>query len=90
VRSEVDEDGDLVLDAGDAAETVLVVCYQVAYGESLDWAVGYRDVERASCQVAPCGTGARWFHPSRIGAPSPAATALAPGDLARDWPGWGG
>jgi len=60
VRSEVDKDGDLVLDADDATQTVLVVCDQIPRSESLsfDRAVYHGDVEWASWQVAPCGPGA--------------------------------
>ena len=60
MRSEVDKDGGLVLDADDVTQAVLIMCHQVSRGESLDWAVddGDGDVEGASRQRAPSGPGA--------------------------------
>jgi hypothetical protein len=66
VRSEVDGDGGLLLDADDSTETVFVVCHQIAHGESLDGALDYGGVEGTSWQVAPCRPGARWLHYSTV------------------------
>ena len=52
VRSEVDKDNGLVLDANDATEAVLVVCHQVGHGESLDRVLDDGDVEGTSWQLA--------------------------------------
>jgi hypothetical protein len=59
--TEVDEYGDLVLDADDDAETVLVVVHPVVHGEPLDRRGSGRRLERTGGQVSP-GRGAGWLH----------------------------
>src|SRR4051812_39655606 len=52
-RAEVDEHGDLVLDADHDAESVLVVVHSVVNGESFDRRRRGRRLERTGGQVSP-------------------------------------
>lgn len=74
--TEIDEHGNLVLDANDPAEAVLVMRHLVLHREGLNGADDNRDVEGASWQVAP-GSGAGCLHQLLLCALLPPAASFS-------------
>src|ERR1022692_405709 len=72
LRAEVDEHSDVLLDADDHSEAVLVVRHLIVHRVLLKRRRGGRRVERAAGKVAP-GSGAGWFHSLQYAPSRPAA-----------------
>ncbi len=79
-RTEIDDQGGVILDADDPAEAVLIVCHLVAHGELLGRRSEGRRAEGTCRQEGP-GTGTFHYHQY-----APLALAGSPGLLAGDGP----